>query len=77
MGLIRSHGCRSLLVYCVSPWCNDGATLNADWLPDDTMVLDLPRPNGRKLQACFFAHETDGRHPPWLLLRARAERPCS
>jgi hypothetical protein len=50
MGLIRSHGCRSLLVYCVSPWCNHGAPLKCDWLPDDTMLLDLPRPNSPKLQ---------------------------
>jgi hypothetical protein len=38
---MRSHGCRDLLVYCVSPWCNHSATLNADWLPDDTALLDL------------------------------------
>jgi hypothetical protein len=41
MGHIRSHGCRELLVYCESPWCNHSATLNADWLPDDTELLDL------------------------------------
>jgi hypothetical protein len=41
LGHIRGHGCRDLLVYCVSPWCNHGARLNADWLPDDTVLLDL------------------------------------
>jgi hypothetical protein len=41
MGPIRSHGCRELLVYCASPWCNHSATLSADRLPDDTMLLDL------------------------------------
>jgi hypothetical protein len=43
MGHIRGHGCRDLLVYCGSPWCNHSAQLNADWLPDDTVLLDLDR----------------------------------
>jgi hypothetical protein len=30
------NGCRDLLVYCSSVWCNHSATLNADWLPGDT-----------------------------------------
>ena len=37
------RGRRNLLVYCTSPWCNHSATLNADWLPDDTAPLDLDR----------------------------------
>lgn len=41
MGHIRSHGCRDLLVYCASIWCNHSARLNADWLPDDTVLLSL------------------------------------
>jgi hypothetical protein len=41
MGHIRSHGCRDLLVYCISPWCNYDAKLNGDWLSDDTVLLDL------------------------------------
>jgi hypothetical protein len=41
MGHIRGHGCPALLVYCVSPWCNHSARLNLDWLPDDTVLLDL------------------------------------
>jgi hypothetical protein len=41
MGHIRSHGCRELLVYCASPWCNHSATLDAELLPDETVVLDL------------------------------------
>ena len=40
-GHIRGHGCRELLVYCGSPWCNHSAKLNADWLPDDTVPLEL------------------------------------
>ena len=43
MGHIRSHGCRSLLVYCGSAWCNHRAKLNADWLPDETALLDQDR----------------------------------
>jgi hypothetical protein len=38
---IRRHGCRCLLVYCESVWCNHSATLNADWLPDETPVRAL------------------------------------
>jgi len=41
MGHIRSHGCRDLLVYCNSVWCNQSARLNADWLPDNTVLLEL------------------------------------
>jgi len=41
MGHIRGHGCRVLLVYCASTWCNHSASLNADWLPDDTPVRAL------------------------------------
>jgi hypothetical protein len=38
---IRVHGCRDLLVYCSSVWCNHSATLNADWLPRDTPLRAL------------------------------------
>jgi hypothetical protein len=41
MGHIRGHGCRELLVSCVSPWCNHSAQLAADWLPDDAAVRAL------------------------------------
>jgi hypothetical protein len=41
LGHIRGHGCRDLLVYCESIWCNHSAKLNADWLPDDTALLTL------------------------------------
>jgi hypothetical protein len=37
----RGHGCRDLLVYCGSPWCNYNAKLTLDRLPDDTALLDL------------------------------------
>src|SRR5262245_55994391 len=40
-GHIRSHGCRNLLVYCQSVWCNHSAVMNADWLPDETPVRSL------------------------------------
>ncbi len=43
MGLMRSLGCRDLLVYCESTWCNHSAKLNADWLPDKTLVRSLCR----------------------------------
>jgi hypothetical protein len=41
LGHIRGHGCRSLLVYCSSLHCNHSATLNADWLPDETPIRSL------------------------------------
>jgi hypothetical protein len=41
LGHIRGHGCRDLLIYCDSGWCHHGATMNADWLPDDTPVRSL------------------------------------
>jgi hypothetical protein len=41
MGHIRGHGCRDLFVYCESIWCNHSAKLDADWLPNDAMLLTL------------------------------------
>ena len=38
---LRAHGCRRLLVYCTSPWCNHSAVLDADRVPDDTTVRSL------------------------------------
>jgi hypothetical protein len=43
MGHIRGHGCRDLLVYCSSGFCNHSATLNGDWLSDDVPVRSLCR----------------------------------
>jgi hypothetical protein len=41
LGHIRGHGCRNLVVYCHSLWCNHSAVINADWLPDETPVRSL------------------------------------
>jgi hypothetical protein len=41
LGHIRSHGCRDLLVYCISGRCHHSATLNGDWLSDETPVRSL------------------------------------
>src|SRR5215472_2833865 len=38
LGQIRGHGCRNLLVYCESVWCNHSAVMNADALPDELPV---------------------------------------
>jgi hypothetical protein len=43
MGHIRGHGCRDLLVYCNSGRCHHSATMNADWLSDETPVRSLCR----------------------------------
>jgi hypothetical protein len=40
---IRALGCRDLLIYCESIGCNHSAKLNADGLPDDTVVRSLHR----------------------------------
>jgi hypothetical protein len=41
MGHVRSHGCRDLLVYCTSNFCSHSAKMNADFLPDDMVLLAL------------------------------------
>ena len=41
MGHIRGHGVTRLLVYCTSGHCHHGATLDADWLPNEAVVRDL------------------------------------
>src|SRR5215472_4756530 len=41
LGQIRGHGCRNLLVYCESVWCNHSAVMNADPLPDELPVRAL------------------------------------
>jgi hypothetical protein len=41
LGHIRSHGCRDLLVYCVSGRCHHSASMNADHLPDGLPVRYL------------------------------------
>jgi hypothetical protein len=41
LGQIRGHGCRNLLVYCDSLWCNHSAVVNADALPDEIPVRSL------------------------------------
>ncbi|HEU4358878.1 MAG TPA: hypothetical protein VFR54_10510 [Xanthobacteraceae bacterium] len=41
LGQIRGHGCRNLLVYCESPWCNHSAVMNADALPDEMPLRAL------------------------------------
>ena len=41
MGHIRGHGVTRLIVYCESLWCNHSDSLDAGWLSDDTILLDL------------------------------------
>jgi hypothetical protein len=43
LGDIRGNGCRDLLVYCESQWCNHSTGINADWLPDEVPVRALCR----------------------------------
>jgi len=59
LGHIRSHGCRDLLIYCGSINCNHSTTINADHLPDDTVIRAL----GPKMVCtkCAIAAPTFGR----------------
>jgi hypothetical protein len=41
LGHIRALGCRELLIYCDSGGCHHSAKLNADSLPDETIVRSL------------------------------------
>src|SRR6266481_7228774 len=41
LGQIRGHGCRDVLVYCESLWCNHSAVMNVDWLPDEMPLRAL------------------------------------
>src|SRR5947199_229353 len=41
LGQIRGHGCRNLLIYCESLWCNHSAVMNADRLPDEMPLRAL------------------------------------
>jgi hypothetical protein len=41
LGHIRSRGCRGVLVYCESIWCDHSAEIDANWLPDDTVIRSL------------------------------------
>ena len=43
LGHIRGHGCRNLLVYCGNMNCNHGATMNADYMPDELPIRSLCR----------------------------------
>jgi hypothetical protein len=43
MGHIRGHGCRNLLVYCISGRCHHSAVMDGDWLADDISVRSLCR----------------------------------
>jgi hypothetical protein len=38
---MRSHGCRRLMVYCLSPRCHHHAVLDGDFLSDDYPVKAL------------------------------------
>jgi hypothetical protein len=41
MGHIRGHGCRDLLVCCISGRCHHSATMHGAWLDDDVPVRSL------------------------------------
>ena len=41
LGNIRGHGCRDQLVSCGSIHCNHETKMNADHLPDETVIRPL------------------------------------
>jgi len=74
LGHIRSHGCRNLLVYCDSGRCHHSATMNADHLPDDTIVRTL----GPKMVCTKCGHvgpmcAPTGRR---MLIKGTSSSPC-
>jgi hypothetical protein len=42
---MKKHGCippvTLVLVHCEPIWCNHSAEIDADWLPDDTIIRSL------------------------------------
>jgi hypothetical protein len=61
LGNIRSHGCRDLLIYCGSINCSHSAIMNADHLPDHTMVRAL----GPKMVSVKCGHRSADVRPDW------------
>jgi hypothetical protein len=73
LGQIRGHGCRNLLVYCESLWCNHGAVMNADALPDEMPVRSLcPR---MVCTACGLIGADCGRTGRRIRTGGRRDRP--
>jgi hypothetical protein len=61
-GHIRGHRVTRLLVYCGAINCNHSATLDADWLADDAILLELDR--RMVCTACGHRGATSGRIGP-------------
>jgi len=60
LGRIRGHG-RDILIYCGSIDCSHSATMNADHLPDDTVIRAL----GRKMACTKCGHRGADVRPDW------------
>jgi hypothetical protein len=41
LGHIRGHGCGDILIYCGSIGCSHSATINADRMPNETVIRAL------------------------------------
>jgi hypothetical protein len=61
LGHIRGLGVRHLLVYCDSIACNHQTTMNADHLPDETVI----RPLGRRMVCTRCGHRGADVRPDW------------
>jgi hypothetical protein len=58
---IRGHGVRNLLVYCSSIACNHQTVMNADHLPDETVI----RPLGERMVCTRCGHRGADVRPDW------------
>jgi hypothetical protein len=58
---IRSHGCRDLLIYCTCIDCSHSAVMNADNLPDDTLIRTL----GARMLCTRCGHVGADVRPDW------------
>ena len=67
LGHIRGHGCRDLLVYCSSINCNHETKMNADHLPDKTVIRQL----GPRMVCTLCGHRGADVRPDWTPYTSR------
>jgi len=58
---IRGYGCRDILIYCGSVHCRHSATMNADRMPNETVIRAL----GPKMVCPKCGHVGADVRPDW------------
>ena len=61
LGHIRGHGCGDSLIYCDSIHCSHSATMNADRMPNETVIRAL----GPKMVCTKCGHVGADVRPDW------------